>query len=268
MKIYIFAVLLLLLPLTTLLRAYDWTGAAVAREEMLQVLSVSNNETETNITLQDKNSNVFLVDFLDPMDDNTMSRILKLKNDFYTWPELKINRIQFRFSDGELEMTLLPDRFLCNNTNVMPYLPAGMLFRYTDTLHYNFRMVKENLFLKLEGIFLNRIEFSQRLLDALRNPLAYIKKQDPEYFMAKLDLLQGQMDALTRENNTLKWALITLINEEKITEENIAKVVKIKKGNPRLNPGQIRDILSKEKVKLSKGQISVILTVYFSEYED
>ena len=62
-----------------------------------------------------------------------------------------------------------------------------MLFIDTDTLTYNFRMKIQGLFIKIKGEYLTEDLILGKMTEAQRNPRAYVRKRDPEYFLRKLE---------------------------------------------------------------------------------
>lgn len=251
--------------------AINWTGDEIGElkeDEVLNILQKTEVEAGTNITLQDKNNNTFNIIYSQVVDKVRANIILKLKSDFFNWTGLTVNKLKFIVLEDSIEIFVLPLEFICNGTNVISYMPAGMLFTYTDVLQYNFRITKNNLFIRIQGFFINQTQLCEKILEALKNPTAYIRKRDPEFFLSKLIQLQNDLDKLKRENSMLRWAVITLINDENISEDIVNRVVNLKKQNPLITVSQIRDKLKKQDVKLSKSEIAVIITVYFNEFKD
>ncbi|MBN1898500.1 MAG: hypothetical protein JW827_06955 [Spirochaetes bacterium] len=266
--IFLIIIFLFFVPL---LQAQEWSWDNIKElkeDEELAILNKVPVENGTNMTLKDKNQHVFQITFSQPVNDLAARNILRLKDDFFDWTGLEIKELLFVVQTNAIEISVLPAEFICNGTNVTGNMPAGMLFTYTDLLQYSFRLTKDNLFIRIQGYFIDKARFCEQILDALNNPTAYIRKRDPEFFLAKLIQLQDDLDRLRREYTMLRWAVITLINDEKITEDTINQVVELKKNNPMMDISAIRDKLDEKGIELSKGEINVILTIYFNEYKD
>ncbi|MBU1075896.1 MAG: hypothetical protein KKH98_01295 [Spirochaetes bacterium] len=260
----------IMLPVAPVL-SFSWTEDEIQRidsNEEITVLTTTNMETETEIKLKDKAGHIFSVLHPAAFPDRVVRNILKLKNDFFSWVGLQILELKFIVTENELKISLLPSEFLYSGTNISQNLPAGMFFTYTDSLQYNFRIMKDNMFIRIKGFFIDPAKLCEKIMEALKNPIAYIQKRDPEYFLSKLNLLQDDIDKLRKENSMLQWAVITLINDEKISRNVIDQVVALKKADPMITISRIRDELDKKKISLSKGEVNVILTIFFNEFED
>ncbi len=270
-KRYITVLFLFIFLPVSYLSAFSWSAEDIEKideNEKISVVKKTNIDAETIIILTDKSGKEFEVASTIDYDSMAVRNILKLKNDFFSWPELEISKIKFIVSDNAIDISVIPIKLLCKGTNVISYLPAGMFFTYTDSLQYNFRMTKNNLFVRIKGFFINKDHLFNRIKEALDNPSAYIKKRDPEFFLAKLEQLQNDLDRFRYENSTLRLAVIALIIDENITQAIVDKVVKMKKDNSRLTSRQISDKLDQQKIDISKGDVEVIIAVYFNEFPD
>ena len=166
-----------LLFFTSSLMAFNWTKDEISKideNEIIKVLNLTNTDKDTTATLQDKNNNIFEVNYPLQIDEFAVKNILKLKNDFFNWSDLKINKIKFMSSDKFLEISIIPAQFICKGTNIIQNIPDGFYFFYTDALQYNFRITKNNVFIRMAGFFFNHDDFCQKISDALVNPTAYI----------------------------------------------------------------------------------------------
>lgn len=262
--------LLVIIPYS--IYAFNWTQEEVEKidnKEELIVVSKTNVDNTIILSIKDQKEQYFKVSYTNDISEQNVKTVLKLKNDFYGWPGLTINIINFNVSAGSVDCNVIPSKFVCDKSNdIVAHLPAGMSFSYTDSLEYNFRMIKDNLFIRMKGYFISKGQFCERLLEALENPAAFIKKRDPEFFLSKLDMLQNDLDKMRRENSMLRWAVIALITDENIDKNHILEVVNIKKANPSIKAGGIKDQLEKKKIDLSAKEINIILTVFFNEFEE
>ena len=254
--------------------AFEWNEedvTAIDENEEILVVSTTNIEKEIHTVLQDADENVFTIIHTEPITEKSARIILKYKNLFFQWSDLKIKDIRFVEEKDILKISILPVRYICNGVNIISNLPAGMMFTYTEkeSLQYNFRIVKDKIFIRIKGFFIDKLKFANMITEALADPTAFLKKRDPEYFVSKLDKLQNDMDKLSKENSILQWAVITLFSDETITDDLLAKVITMKKENPALNADKLRNKLKKDKgVNTSEKIVNAILTVYFKEWVD
>jgi hypothetical protein len=153
-------------------------------------------------------------------------------------------------------------------------MPAGMYFVDTDTLTYNFRMTIKSLFLKIKGEFLTEELVCGKMLEAIKNPSAYVRKRDPEYFLRKLEQLETDLDRLKAYDfENLRIGVLTLHNKgffggvNLIKKEVIIKVIELKKQSASLSKDQIVEKLKAEKIEASAGEVELILNIYFNEFK-
>ncbi len=140
--------------------------------------------------------------------------LLDIRNRFSSWKSLTIASLRVFFQEDKIEVLMVPESLIWKGTELIEYLPSGILFSITDIIEYNFRMVKDNLFLRLQGRFFNEDQFCDRLLEASNNPLAFIQAQDPEYVIRRLSAIEANIDlvndaaaALQKANEDLNTRL-------------------------------------------------------------
>ncbi len=260
--------LFIFLPFSSIF-AFTWTEdeiRQISRSEKITVVSTATKGIETFSVLKDKNGNTFNVINVGTLEKGSVKNILRLKEAFFNWSNLKIDRMKFMVSRKGLDIAVLPLHFAYSNINILPHLPAGMLFSYTDSLYYNFRITKDNLFIKISGDFTGETELCKKIIEAIKDPKEYIIKHDPKYILRQIQRVTKELDEIKKERDLLRWAIIVLITDKSISIQKIDRVVEIKKATPKYNLNQIRLILAKEKIKLSKEQINAILTVYFYQW--
>ena len=193
------------------------------------------------------------------------------------WSSLKLRRLELFFLKGKFRAIALPATFICNRKDVARYMPAGMAFFYTDKLSYDFRMIKDNISMKIRGIFSTRPEFVATLANAVGNPLAYASRSN---HMARIDDLNRRLSSLTYKHYQLQKKFNLAVNAllyfrntgflrgpRKINPAVVKRVVALKRNKPSLNVDQIRAILEREKIKASGKEVHLILTVYFNDFK-
>ncbi len=243
--------------------AVDWKMFDAAQ------INKSKDGPKTILTLKDKKDRIFKVVYQDEtMLDKAAPKIIKYKNEFYGWREISFTEISFLLFDDFLEVIMMPGKIMHNNNNLAPAVPSGITMVSKpdqDLMHYDFRIIKENYFLRIDGDYLNEGELIAKLRYAYDYPLIYL--QQSESSVSRAGNLNGGIDEKTRQ------ALIYLLNEDwngrpkSVPPETIQKVVQYKQNNPWMTKSQIWNSLKKEKVKLTKRELELILIIYFNEFD-
>lgn len=118
---------------------------------------------------------------------------------FSSFKFLEVSSIRIAFVNNRAEVILVPANFPYKGKNLARFMPSGIQFYYTDFLEFDFRMVVENLFLRLKGQFFTEAQFADKLFNASENPYAYIQSQDPEYIILRFQEIMRLLDALKTE---------------------------------------------------------------------
>ncbi|MGE5604327.1 MAG: hypothetical protein ACM3YE_01390 [Bacteroidota bacterium] len=253
------------LLLLTCIRTYalDW------KKYDATVVDKSKDGSKTILTLKDKKDQVFKVVYQDEtMLDKVAPKIVKYKNEFYGWREISFTEISFMVFDNFLEVIVMPQEIKHKNSNLATAVPAGITMVSQpdqEQMHYDFRIIKDNLFLRIDGDYLNEGELTAKLRYAFDYPEVYLKRS--ETTVANSGSSNAGVDEKTRQ------ALIYLLNEDwngrhqSVPPETIQKVVQFKQNNPWMTKSQLWNSLKKEKVKLTKRELELILIIYFNEFE-
>ncbi len=243
--------------------AFDW------KKYDATLIDKSKDGSKTILTLKDKKEKVFRVVYQDEtMLDKVAPKIIKYKNEFYGWREIGFTEISFMVFDNFLEVIVMPQEIKHNNDNLATAVPAGITMVSQpdqDLMHYDFRIIKDNLFLRIDGDYLNEGELIAKLRYAFDYPLVYQRRS--ESTVTNSGSSDTGIDEKTRQ------ALIYLLNEDwygrpkSVPPETIQKVVQFKQNNPWMTKSQLWKSLKKEKVKLTKREFELILIIYFNEFE-
>jgi hypothetical protein len=184
------------------------------------------------------------------------------------WKYLKIDHLRAVFNrDGSADVVVMPSSFSYKNVELTAYLPSGLQFSYNGSLAYDFRMLKDNLFLRLKGQVFDENQFAERLLSAVNDPILYLQTTDPEYLQKRMDELVAKVDALSaqiaglgaqiaslaadhqKSDNSLKVAIVTLNNKGffgtimPVTSQDVDEIVTMKRADPALTRVQIAERL-------------------------
>lgn len=224
-----------------------------------------------------------------------------MKNEFYAWQHIHFKNINFVVSNSFLEIVIIPHEVINNGQNLVTAIPAGITMTYypeNATLYYDFRIMKDNLLIRIAGDYLNEKEMLAKLCFAYENPMAYLQRTGPEKLPEKkpaddqgeiqnvlnnlvneneklkndLNALKEGLDTLKKENEDLRQLLIYFHNLDsfnrlrRIPPETVKEVVELKRSNPGMTRGELSKELKNKKVTLSKQELDLILIIYFHEF--
>lgn len=123
------------------------------------------------------------------------------------WKNLKISEEKVVFHDGRADILVIPSSFVYKNIDLSKYMPSGIQFYYDKYLQYDFRMFKDNLFLRLKGEIFDESQFADRLYGAVQNPVLYLQTNNPEYLLQQINDLVTKVDTLTARLQEQRKAL-------------------------------------------------------------
>ena len=118
--------ILFLITLQSNLLGFDWAGKNIT------VVETKKSDNKNFITLKDAEGRAFTVSYIDEISEASGAKILELKSKFYSWKILTIKSIIFSVSDKLIQINIIPSKFECKGTDILQYLPGGMLLFYTD----------------------------------------------------------------------------------------------------------------------------------------
>ena len=281
---------------STAVQAFEWGS------KNLTLVDTKEEDIKKTVTLKDGNGFQFTLSFAKDPEGAMVDKVLNLKERLFQWKLVKIKTLDFVIAGDRVDVVVYPDSYSYKKNDFLPYLPAGMHMIMVDSLEYNFRINVKNYFIRIKGEFTTEADIADKLLEAIKNPRAYIRKRDPEYILKKLDALEEGLDklrndharlqeshvklqanheqlkkaheGLREENEKMRYAQLTLHNEGflwglyKIRKEAIKKVIELKTKNPAMKNEDIQKQLEKDGVKISTKEVFLIISVYFNIFED
>jgi len=262
---------------------------------------VTGTHQENNMTAYDaKDANGTAVSVLSAaaLTDANAKSLRDLLGTLEGWKYLKIDHLRAKFnSDGSADVVVMPSSFSYKNVELTAYLPSGLQFSYNGSIAYDFRMLKDNLFLRLKGQVFDENQFAERLLSAVKDPILYLQTTDPEYLQRRMDELVAKVDTLSaqivslgaqiaslgaqiaslaadhqKSDNSLKVAIVTLNNKgffgniTPVNSHDVDEIVTLKRADPTPTKDQIAERLKQKAVKVPGNVISLVLGVYFNQF--
>lgn len=248
--------------------AYDWAASGWSVKETGVV------ENENFMVLQNKYNQVIKVRYFDELSDDWADKIVKVYGRFQNWKYMKTGSIEFFVNGSTLEILIVPESFNYKGTDLMPYIPGGMTFLSDYELRYNFRVTKDEFFLRLSDRFVDEELLCRRMKEAIDDPVNYLKKREPEYFLSKLNELEESQKQLLDRQEKLINAVLYFQNSgflgfgnTPIKTSVVKRVIELKTADPNLDKSKIKQILDKEKVDSSEQEIELILNIFYNEFK-
>jgi len=238
-------------------------------------LAISTNEG-TNLLLTYTNASGKGFSLLSAAlpDAAVQDKIINIFNELSRWKELSILDLRFSASGNSVEAAVQPQELDIDGTNVTSYIPSGLYFVIDTSFRYDFRMVKDRVFMKIKGLFIDKDELLLKMKRALENPANYVQLTDPEYIFNKMNELEDDVSLLRRENDKLRLSLVSLQNRGffgnvmPVSEEKVQKVIALRKANDKLTRKDIMLKLKDEKPAYSEWEVALILGLYFNQIEE
>lgn len=107
--------------------------------------------------------------------------------------------VRFVFEENRATAIVIPRSFEIGGQAYADYMPSGMQFIYDDAPAYDFRMLVENLAVRINGAFLTNQQFLDRIVRAVENPAAYIQSSDPQFLAQQIQELQRLFDRISAQ---------------------------------------------------------------------
>lgn len=252
--------------------AYDWSSAGMTLKES------GTTEDENFIILTDRNSNEIKVRFQGELSDTWAETVVTLNQKFRTWTYMKVGKLEFYVNGNTLEILIVPSSFNYKGMDFLPHIPAGMTFLSDYDLRYNFRVTNNDFFMRINDRFIDESFLCQRMKEAIDDPVGYMKKREPEYFLRKLNELEEAQAKTQKESsenfNKLVNAVMYFQNSgflgfgnTPIKSQVIKRVIELKTADPKITKEIIKTQLEAEKIEVKEQEITLILNVFYNEFE-
>ncbi len=268
MRNKIILILLLVILGSSGAMSMDWNGLG------LTVAENNESESEKSVLLKDDKGRELKVRFYDELDEKWGKVIKSLNSELRDWKWMKVDKIEFFQNNGALEILIIPSSFTYKGTNFLPYIPGGLVFIYDYNLNYNFRLNKDNFFVRINDRFINEVSLCERMKEAADDPISYLKKREPEYFLQKLTELENSFAELKASHAKLQDSVMYYENSgflgfgnTQISRTTVKKVIELKKDKPNLKAPEIVKTLEKQKVTATEKEVNLILNIFYGEFK-
>ncbi len=178
--------------------------------------AVSNERLEDGITLydvRDDAGNALTVGTATGSFSNQNMNVLEIvRETFFNMEYLDVSQMKVVFSRNRADVVVIPRRYSFDGINLAALMPSGMQFIYTDFLEFDFRMLVEGLFVRMQGQYFTEEQFVERLARAARNPAAYIQSTDPRFVFSRLDEISEQIAEIENSGVQMNAEMENLID--------------------------------------------------------
>ncbi len=260
MKKTIFTTVVLLFFIVSNASAFDWASRGLSFKDSGSV------DEENFIILEDSSSIEVKIRFRNELGDSQAETVADLFSDFKSWKYLTMSRVEFFWIKDTCEILIIPTSYKYKDVEYTPYIPGGLVFIYDNYLRYNFRVNKDNFFLRINDKFINEEILSSRIKEAVDDPIAYLTKRDPEYFLQKLTELEERQERLTGALLYFENSGFLGFGNTPVKNSLIKRVIEIKTEEPGIKADAIKAKLADEKIEASSKEIKLILNVFYNEF--
>ncbi len=242
------------------------------------VVSSSSEGDRTAVALRDSAGRTYTVSVKEDPSPETAAQISKLKDIFFSWRNVTIGSLRFTITGTLIEALLIPERLEIGGNDARSFVPAGFFFSYTSALdlQYDFRVTKDNLFMRVSGHYVGEEEVEKKIADALANPTAYLQRSDVAYLLSRIDQsqtaiagMQATLDTLSAQVDALRYAAMTRENIQwlffptPIPRAGISRILELKRDSPSLTIAEAEARLKMQGIKLTDREVSIIFKYYF-----
>lgn len=219
----------------------------------------------------------------------------------YDLDTLEVESMRVLFESDRVDILVIPSEFEYEGQDLLPYIPSGMQFSFDAVLNYDFRLLVDEYFMRFRGQYVDEDQFVGRLAEAVNDPVGFLESRRPELIAQRVDELEkwaeeskhtqeklrGKLEDTRREleetqeelyetqeeldglrNSVLAFNNKTFFGRVRPLEKKmIDRIVELRKENPSMGEDEIHDRLSEEGIDASGNEISIVLAVFFNEFE-
>ncbi len=219
-----------ILPIILVVAGLSAYGASL-QSYGFNVANTRQENGQTVYTISEPNGFSFTVASANPITDTNAKVLQTVVSTLTSWKSLKISQARVVFNGERADILIIPSSFTYKGTDLARYMPSGMQFYYDKYLLYDFRMLKDNLFLHLQGEVYDERGFADRLYSAIQNPVLFLQTNNPEYLLKRLNVLVSRLETLSKElqqqKKELSDKLDRLSQNQDTVNTNLAKQLAI-----------------------------------------
>ena len=206
------------------------------------------------------------------------------------WKSIGPKRVLISAKPEEINTVVTLSKAVYRGKDLLKFLPSGIRLIFDNELSYNFRTVTGQYFVQIIGDYTSESKLLWQINEAIKNPILYIRKYDPEFFFRQLEGIRNQNaeifnelraknELLTKNYNNLREAhekfifgYISMENSGfmRRADDNkaaINRIVELKTSNPEFTRNQIETQLDSEEIDVTNKVIDMVLNLYFNDFK-
>lgn len=160
--------------------------------------SLGKNLLNLDVRSQDGDRSLNIV-YAYPLSDESLSKVSALYKEFTDWRQIEVRRILISARTSDIDATVVPLSIESKGKEIRSSLPAGIALRYDDKIHYNFRVVSGEYFVRLANDYQSERNLMFQIREAFEDPVLYIRKNDPEYFYRQVEGIRNRHASIYNE---------------------------------------------------------------------
>ncbi len=216
------------------------------------------------------------------------ARIKKLINDIGINNFQQVSRISLRISEKGDSLVIFYQAFPLDNQDVKDNLVQGIVFQVNNdgNLVYDFSVLKDDLLVRINGIYDGMDEVKKKISSALEDPAYYIQKNDPDYILNQILQNRKKLEEtnlalektnleLEKANSDLKrfmevWLAYqnaSFIKGPRLVDGEIREeIVRLRKENSEITVKEIENSMKEKGIKVDKKTIQLVLALDLLEF--
>ncbi|TVR71568.1 MAG: hypothetical protein EA427_04370 [Spirochaetaceae bacterium] len=155
----------------------------------------------------------FTLSMVGPLTEARALALQSIRETVFSLEGLDIRRTRIVFDQDRATAVVAPRSYRINGREYSGYMPSGMQFMYDESLAFDFRMLADNLALRVNGQYLTEEQFRERIVRAIDNPAAYIESSDPQFLARRLEEQQSLLDG-ARATDIIQNQAIARLEDE------------------------------------------------------
>ena len=187
-----------------------WSQADQFRSLGFRVESVGTRDEQPEYRLTGPDGLAIRAITIGPLTEDHIEGLLRLQEIRQSLSNLQLTSASLVFGSGRVDAVLVPSSYVIEGRDFAPLLPAGMFFRYDGAVFFDFRLLIENIAVRINAQFIGLGSLEDRLMRAVRDPLAYIQSQDPTALSQRITIQSERLDELIAEVETLRVGQVYL----------------------------------------------------------
>ena len=160
------------------------------------ILSTGTEDGYTVVTARDPAGGLTFDLYYKSLTPRHLSFLQEARKIILSWKHLVPGNLRVIFQPRVVEIRVIPDSFVYEGTDYAANVPSAINFYFKDILEYDFRILVDNITLRVRGPYFNEEQLASKLQSAVANPIAFIQSNDPEYIVRRLGEMSEEMEAL------------------------------------------------------------------------